>query len=175
MGRLENLKQTGDRCFKAIGTNQYLNEAKEVTQQVVSLFNEAKKVLDKTDDPVMKNKLHELMSGLKGKASEFVKATKEKHMNPSVNPQRVNLAKKDLDETIDLLYSLFDPHTKKGLNVQVIYGAEVILLLVDRVIQSSRSGDQNHNNNTKELLLCADQVKKRYISNYLFFFLKQKK
>eukprot|EP01091_Cochliopodium_minus_P020015 TRINITY_DN8608_c0_g1_i1.p1 TRINITY_DN8608_c0_g1~~TRINITY_DN8608_c0_g1_i1.p1 ORF type:complete len:767 (+),score=268.03 TRINITY_DN8608_c0_g1_i1:22-2322(+) len=157
LGRLEHLKQTSNRCYNAIGTNDYLNEAKEVTQQVVALFKEAQKVLDKTDDPVIKNKLQQLMGSLKSKASEFVKASKEKHQNPNMNGGRVKEAKKELDDCIDHLYSLFDPHTKRGLNQQVIYGTEVILVIADNLISSSRSKDDT-STFSKDLLLCADQV-----------------
>lgn len=87
----------------SIGTDNFVGNAKDILRNVMEAIALGQKVMDATDDPIIKYKLDELLEKLRDGAKKLIVAAQEAHKDPSNKAKRdeVHRINKELEEVID--------------------------------------------------------------------------
>lgn len=118
------------------------------------------KVIDGTDDPIIKYKLEDLLEKLRDGAKRLVTAAQEAHKDPKNQAKRdeVNRINRELDAIIDEVMRLLDPSNPLSAKDRVLYGTQVCDILAAKVALHSKDGGEPLEKAAKGLLLSSDQV-----------------
>lgn len=128
----------------SIGTDSFVGNAKDILRNVMEAIALGQKVMDATDDPVIKYKLDELLEKLRDGAKKLIVAAQEAHKDPSNKAKRdeVHRINKELEEVIDQVMRLLDPSNPLSSKDRVVMGTQVVDILAAKVALHAAEGGE---------------------------------
>ncbi len=160
LAKLYGLKGGFAAMVNAIGTDTFVGLAKDMLRNVMDAIALGQKVMDSTDDPIIKYKLEELLEKLRDGAKRLIVAAQEAHKDPTNKSKRdeVHRINKDLDEVIDQVMRLLDPSNPLSAKDRLLVGTQVVDILAAKVALFAKDGGADLDKASKGLLLASDQV-----------------
>lgn len=160
LAKLAGLKGGFAALINAIGTDAFVGLAKDMLRNVMDAIALGQKVMDSTDDPIVKYKLEELLEKLRDGAKRLIVAAQEAHKDPTNKAKRdaVLAINKELDLVIDEVMRLLDPSNPLSSKDRVLMGTQVCDILAAKVALFTNDGGEPLAKASKGLLLASDQV-----------------
>ncbi len=162
LAKLSGLKGGFAALVNAIGTDAFVGLAKDMLRNVMEAIALGQKVMDSTDDPIIKYRLEELLEKLRDGAKRLIVAAQEAHKDPNNKAKReeVRRINKELDEVIDQVMRLLDPSNPLSSKDRVLLGTQVVDVLAAKValFSADPNASAELEKSSKGLLLASDQV-----------------
>jgi hypothetical protein len=157
-------KQGGFAALIAsIGTDNFVGNAKDMLRNVMEAIALGQKVMDATDDPVVKYKLDELLERLRDGAKKLIVAAQEAHKDPHNKQKRdeVNRINKELEDVIDQVMRLLDPANPLSSKDRILMGTQVVDILAAKVALHAAEGGANLEKVSKKSLVFLKERKNK--------------